>query len=220
VTQALFLLAIQGVLGAFDTLYYHEWKARLPARGPEFYPELRLHAARDFVYTVIFCTLPWLAFRGLWVVALSVLLVSEVAITLADFVVEDTVRKSLGGVYPGERVTHAVMGIIYGGMLASLVPVLLDWWLAPTALTRSPVEPTGLRWLLILMGGGVFISGVRDACAARGLPSSDWPWRRVRPQEKRRIGDVVVYRYVRIERQLTTSGDGHRHRLLTDPYDP
>ena len=32
-TAALCLLAIQGVIGAFDTLYYHEWRARLPARG-------------------------------------------------------------------------------------------------------------------------------------------------------------------------------------------
>jgi len=30
---ALWLLAIQGIIGAFDTLYYHEWRARLPARG-------------------------------------------------------------------------------------------------------------------------------------------------------------------------------------------
>ena len=29
---ALWLLALQGVLGAADTAYYHEWRARLPAR--------------------------------------------------------------------------------------------------------------------------------------------------------------------------------------------
>ena len=28
---ALWLLAIQGAVGAFDTLYFHEWRARLPA---------------------------------------------------------------------------------------------------------------------------------------------------------------------------------------------
>ena len=33
-TTALWLLAIQGAMGAFDTLYYHEWRARLPAAGP------------------------------------------------------------------------------------------------------------------------------------------------------------------------------------------
>ena len=30
-TTALWLLAIQGLIGAFDTLYFHEWRARLPA---------------------------------------------------------------------------------------------------------------------------------------------------------------------------------------------
>jgi hypothetical protein len=43
---ALWLLAIQGVIGAFDTLYYHEWRARLPAHGLQSAPELKLHAAR------------------------------------------------------------------------------------------------------------------------------------------------------------------------------
>jgi hypothetical protein len=30
-TVALWMLAAQGIIGAFDTLYYHEWRARLPA---------------------------------------------------------------------------------------------------------------------------------------------------------------------------------------------
>lgn len=34
ISTALWLLAIQGAIGAFDTLYYHEWRARLPALGP------------------------------------------------------------------------------------------------------------------------------------------------------------------------------------------
>ena len=65
-TATLWLLAIQGVIGAFDTVYYHEWRARLPARVPNALPELRLHAARDFLYAVLFGTLPWVAWRGLW----------------------------------------------------------------------------------------------------------------------------------------------------------
>ncbi len=58
---ALYLLALQGLIGAFDTLFYHEWRARLPARGRRAAPELMLHAGRDFFYGVLFCTLPWLA---------------------------------------------------------------------------------------------------------------------------------------------------------------
>lgn len=176
-TMALWLLTIQGVLGAFDTLYYHEWRARLPARVPLTAPELRLHALRDFLYAVLFCTLPWLAWQGTWVVALALILMSEIVLTMTDFVVEITVRKPLGDVYAGERVTHAVMGILYGAMAANLVPVLRDWWALPTGLVAAPAPgPELLRWALTLMGVGVFVSGVRDLYAALGLPGGGWPW--------------------------------------------
>ena len=55
---ALWLLALQGVIGAFDTLYYHEWQTQLPARGRRAAPELSLHAAQAFFYAVLFSTLP------------------------------------------------------------------------------------------------------------------------------------------------------------------
>ena len=93
---ALWLLAIQGVIGAFDTLYYHEWRARLPARGAQSAPELKLHAARDFFYAVLFGTLPWLAWHGVWALVLAGVLVAEIVLTLTDFVVEITARKVLG----------------------------------------------------------------------------------------------------------------------------
>ncbi len=177
---ALHLLALQGIVGAFDTLYYHEWRARLPARGRRAAPELALHAARDLFYGVLFATLPWLAWRGAWAAALVVVSVAEIALTLWDFVVEIGVRKSLGDVYAGERVTHAVMGILYGAMIACLVPTLAAWWESPTALAAAPaaVEPW-LRWTLTAMAAGVLASGARDLYAALELPGGAWPW----PQE-------------------------------------
>ena len=51
---ALWLLAIQGALGAFDTIYYHEFRARLPGGVPGTAPELRLHGVRDLIYAVLF----------------------------------------------------------------------------------------------------------------------------------------------------------------------
>ena len=125
---ALYLLAALAFLGAFDTLYYHEWRARLPALGAQARSELRLHALRDFVYALLFAALPWLAWQGWYVVILGALLLTEIVLTLWDFVVEDWVRKPLGGVYAGERVMHGVMGIVYGAMLASVVPTLRTWW--------------------------------------------------------------------------------------------
>ncbi|HEU0177950.1 MAG TPA: hypothetical protein VFV58_27110 [Blastocatellia bacterium] len=176
-TMALWLLAIQGIIGAFDTLYYHEWRARLTAGGSGTAPELKLHAARDFLYAALFGALPHLAWQGFWAVVLAALLLTEIILTLADFVVEPRVRKPLGDVYGGERITHAVMGIIYGAMLANLLPVLWRWRQLPTSLApTATATPEPLRWSLIVMAIGVFLSGARDLYAALGLPHGAWPW--------------------------------------------
>jgi hypothetical protein len=170
----LLLLTVQAVVGAFDTIWFHEIRGRLPARASAR-PELRLHAARDAVYAVIFGTLPWLAWHGAWAALLVALLVSEIVVTCVDFVTEDKVRRVAGG----ERVTHAVMGIVYGAMLARLAPVLLDWLAAPTALAAyDPGLPVWLRTALSLLGLGTLLSGARDLYATTGRAHASWPWPR------------------------------------------
>lgn len=175
-TIALWLLAIQGIIGAFDTLYYHELRARLTAGGSLTAPELKLHAARDFLYAAIFGALPHLELHGLWAIVLAAVLLTEIILTMADFVVERRVRKPLGDVYGGERVTHAVMAIIYGAMLANLLPILWGWSRLPAAIVPSTATPELLRWSLTVMAIGVFLSGLRDLYAALGLPHGEWPW--------------------------------------------
>ena len=177
-TLVLYLLAALAFLGAFDTIYYHEWRARLPALGRAARSELQLHAWRDFVYAILFFTLPWIAWQGRYVLIPTGLLLVEVVLTLWDFVVEDWIRKPLGGVYPGERIMHALMGIVYGAMLITIGLPFFDWWVEPTRLRFSPAPcPALLRWLLTAMAGGVFLSGVRDLCASYGLKGSAWPWK-------------------------------------------
>lgn len=86
-------------------------------------------------------------------------------------------RRNLGDVYGGERITHAIMGILYGAMLAYLVPVLMRWWSLPSELALAPAGvPSSLRYALTLMGVGVVASGVRDLYAALGMPKGGWPW--------------------------------------------
>ncbi len=185
---ALWLLAIQGVIGAFDTLYYHEWRARLPARGPKAASELSLHAARDFLYAVLFATLPWIEWHGRWVLLLTAVMVAEIVLTLWDFVVEIAVRRELGDVYAGERVTHAIMGILYGAMIACLIPGMIDWWGATTEFASAGhAAPLWLRWALTLMAAGVLISGVRDLYAALGMPGGGWPWK---PPQRTSTGTI------------------------------
>ena len=180
---ALVLLGVQGIIGAFDTLYYHEWKARLPARGRTAAPELKLHAARDFLYEVLFGTLPWIAWQGMAVVILGFVIIAEIVLTMWDFIVEIAVRRELGDVYAGERVTHAIMGILYGAMLACLIPTLFQWGKLPTEWVFAPAPvPAAWRWALLGMAIGVFLSGLRDLYAALGLPNGGWPWNRAQAQ--------------------------------------
>jgi phosphatidylglycerophosphate synthase len=176
--KVLWLLGLLGALGAFDTLYYHEYRGQLPARLPGVRPELRLHSVRDFIYVVVFGSLAWLAWQGPWAAVFALLLAAEIIITIADFIVEDRVRKPLGGLYPGERATHALMGIVYGMMLANLIPNLLQWWTRPAGLVLSPPDaPLPLRLAITAMALGILGSGVRDLCAVLGLPRASWPWR-------------------------------------------
>ena len=114
VNQVLHLATALAILGAADTIYYHEWRARLPGMGRAGATELQLHAYRDFVYAILFAALPWFSWQGGWSAVLALLLLTEVILTLWDFVVEDWIRKPLGGVYHGERIMHAIMGIVYG----------------------------------------------------------------------------------------------------------
>lgn len=179
-TRSLWLLLVLGALGAFDTLYFHEFKGMLPARMPQMRSELALHAARDAIYVIVFATLPFVAWHGAWTVVLAALLASEIVITLTDFVVEDRVRKPLGGLFAGERITHALMAIVYGAMLANLVPVLVDWWSEPTALSIAPAPvPVPLRWTLLAMAVGIAVSGGRDVLAVLRQPEGGWPSTRI-----------------------------------------
>src|SRR5690242_4089267 len=95
---ALVLLAVQGALGAFDTLYYHEYRLRLPSQ-PHAGRELQLHAFRDFAYALLFGTVGWIAWNGLFAWLFLFLLAAEIIITLQDFLEEDRTRK----LPPGER---------------------------------------------------------------------------------------------------------------------
>lgn len=175
-TTVLWLLAAQGALGAFDTLYYHEWRGRLVARGPEVYPELKLHAGRSLIYGALFAGLALFRWHGLLTAVLIVLLLAEIVITLADFVIEDGVRKPLGGVFPGERITHAIMGIVYGAMLGYLAPTLNAWIHEPTGLVGSSDASAGLKVALLVMAAGVMLSGIRDLAATFGSAWARYPW--------------------------------------------
>jgi hypothetical protein len=162
---ALTILVVQGILGAFDTLWYHELRLRLP-HNPSARKELSLHSYRDLIYAVIFSSLAWTSWEGLWAWILIALLILEIVITLQDFIEEDRSRK----VPPGERVMHALMGITYGAFLAHILPELIVWLQRPSGFTLQNYG--WLSWTLTAMALGVIISGTRDLAAIWPKPAA------------------------------------------------
>ena len=158
-TIAIWILMVQACLGAFDTLYYHEYKLKLPSSHGSA-TELLMHALRDFLYAVIIGSLAWFTWQGPLAYVLLICLAAEIVITLLDFVEEDRVRR----LPPGERVMHSIMGIVYGAFLAFLLPQVWIWRLEPAGLGAAYHGFPG--WVLTVVALGVFGSGVRDVLAA------------------------------------------------------
>jgi uncharacterized protein (TIGR01777 family) len=153
----------QMMMGGFDTLYHHEITQRLAWR-PGQATELRLHGVRNLAYAAMFGALGWTIPQGRWAMALIALMTGELLITLWDFVEEDRTRH----LPATERVTHTLLTLNYGVILAMLAPVLLGWAHAPTALTGT--YHGLMSWFCAIATVGVVVSGVRDLAAARRCP--------------------------------------------------
>lgn len=166
---ALAIMIVQGILGAFDTLYYHEIVCRLPVHGPKVGGELRLHATRDFVYGTLFLTLPFVTWQG-WLALILVLLIGfEIAITIWDFNTEAIERQAIGGVANSERGLHLIMAVIYGVFLARLAPEVWQWFYQPTGFGFQKSVASWQVFVCLVFGIGVITSGVRDLGASFGI---------------------------------------------------
>jgi len=201
------LLVTQILLGGFDNLWHHELSERLPDKR-EARVEVALHAGRELCYALLFAGLAWWEWHGVWAAAVVALLVIELCVTLADFVVEDRTRR----LPTTERVLHTVLAINFGAMLAVLAPTLLAWALLPSALAR--VDYGFASWLLTAAAAGVLAWSVRNALAARRhFDAQTWQRRGLKPRRSAEpktvlvtgatgfIGSKLVYR-------LVSRGDG------------
>jgi len=167
VTLVFALLTFQCLLGAFDNLWHHEWEAALP-QEPGARKELALHTAREFLYAIVFVSIAWTEWHGGWAVLLIAILLCEIAITIADFLVEDRTRR----LPPLERALHTVLALSYGATLAVWAPTLLDWLQATTAWVR--VDHGIWSWLMTLFSAGVFLWSLRDLYAVARLGVPQW----------------------------------------------
>jgi uncharacterized protein len=154
------LILIQIAMGAFDTLYHHEMTERLAWRPSQSH-ELKLHGVRNLLYALLFLTLGWSEVHGGWAVAIVGLLVTELVITLMDFVEEDLSRR----LPASERINHTLLALNYGAILVLLLPILLDWAALPTAIVAAFYG--GWTVIATLAAAGVALFGVRDLVASR-----------------------------------------------------
>jgi uncharacterized protein (TIGR01777 family) len=161
-TMLWILIAAQVAMGGFDTLFHHEGTERLAWR-PGQRRELRLHGVRNLLYALMFAVLGWAEPGGVLALAFLSLLAAEIFITLWDFVEEDRSRR----LPASERVTHALLGLNYGAILALIAPVLVAWTARPAGI--GPAWHGPWSWLCALAAAATFVFGLRDLAAARRL---------------------------------------------------
>lgn len=181
---------LQVAMGGFDSFYHHELTERLAWR-PSQMRELRLHGVRNLAYAVMFATLGWSEPHGVAAVALIILLASELIITMWDFVEEDRTRR----LPATERLTHALLTLNYGVVLAMLAPLLAQWAARPTAIA---LVYHGLwSWLCGIAAIAVIGSGLRDLAAAQRST-------RIRPNKAAPLAELLPKR----QAVLITGGTG------------
>jgi uncharacterized protein (TIGR01777 family) len=88
-------------------------------------------------------------------------MIGELIVTLWDFVEEDRTRR----LPASERLTHTLLTLNYGVVLALVVPLLGQWAALPTAI--FPAYHGVWSWLCGIAAVGVTASGLRDLAAAR-----------------------------------------------------
>jgi uncharacterized protein (TIGR01777 family) len=156
------LIAIQIVMGAFDTFYHHEMTERLAWR-PSQRHELQLHSIRNMLYALLFLVLGWSEVHGFWAMIAIAVLVVEVFVTLLDFVEEDMSRK----LPASERINHTLLALNYGAILVLLLPVLIEWVGQPTGIQSAYYGLWSILAAVAAVGAG--FGGVRDLAASKRL---------------------------------------------------
>jgi hypothetical protein len=162
----LFPLLLHGIIGAIDVLLNHELIAALPRQRAAAREEW-LHSAREFVFALLFLSLAWLAWHGLWAAWIAALVLLELLVSVLDMV-EETRHRVLPA---SECITHLILYINLGVLLCLLVPVLGAWWGMATGLVRVNHGPASVA--LSAMGAAALGWSIRDARAAQ---RQRWHW--------------------------------------------
>ena len=158
----LILLSIQGFIGAYDSIYHHDFKERLSLKSTAK-NELKIHSIRSVLYSIVFLSFGWMEWHGWLALVFVAILVIELILTLWDFVEEDRSR-----VLPAtERVTHTLLALNFGAIVALFVPGLLRW--LDLSAGFALVDYGVYSWIMTVYGVGVIPFALREYSSYRSL---------------------------------------------------
>jgi uncharacterized protein (TIGR01777 family) len=153
--SVLLLLSIQGFIGAYDSIYHHDFKERLSLKSSAK-NELKIHSIRSALYSVLFLSFGWVEWYGVLAMVFATIVVIELILTLWDFIEEDRSR-----LLPAtERVTHTILALNFGAILALFVPELQRWQALPTG--WHMINHGTYSWIMTLYGVGVIPFAIRE----------------------------------------------------------
>jgi hypothetical protein len=154
-----------GILGATDIVLYHSISHGIRHHVDSRW-ELVTHSLRGPTYASLFILVPNFAMQGTWFWVLLGILVIDVAISIADFSIEGSSRRLLGGLPAGEYVLHIVLAMLFGAFVGSVFYGSGHWESLPTRIAYSPAD---VRWVIRLVMGVmavlVLVSALQDVWA-------------------------------------------------------
>ncbi|NUP11840.1 MAG: SRPBCC family protein [Polyangiaceae bacterium] len=167
-SASILLLAI-GLLGAFDVLYFHHYKARIPWTAATR-SEAFAHVAKAPVYAAQFFVVPNMELHGRWLLALVFIYAVDVAVAAWDVAIEPRARASVGGLPAGEYAMHIALSVLVGIYLAEVARAAAPWWHLPDRIVWAGGVPPALRIALGVLGAGALAMGAVELAVLSNIP--------------------------------------------------
>jgi phosphatidylglycerophosphate synthase len=152
----LYSLIFHGVLGGLDVILNHEIVERLPQQ-PSARTEEALHGVRELLFGLLFLSLAWGEWHGLFSWAIVLIIFFEVTVSTYDSLVEDWTRH----LPSAERVMHIILFMNVGFYTALLLPIWIKWHGMPTQLQF--VNHGMPSVVLSVLATAAFFWSIRDA---------------------------------------------------------